>query len=375
VEIADSKKGYWMTMAPLVIRNHMLIGTSGDIDNLPGMLKSIDPETGKTQWVFFATPLTEGSDAYTGGQMWMTGTYDPAINLAYIGTANPTPVLNGHARLGDNLWTNSIVALNPDTGKLVWGFQPSPHDTHDWDAVETPVLADAIFGGKPRKLLMQASRNGYFFVIDRTNGRSLHTSPFAFANWAKGVGEDGRPIPDSGKEPAPDGRLVAPNETGATNYRAPSFDPKTGLFIVSAVDGYGIFFFKPEFGAYGWAGADYNVWGKNKIKAIEYQTGETRWSHEIGSGYSFAGILSTDGGLTFTGDTAGNAMALRTADGVTLWHSHLGDQIGNSPITYELEGRQYVLISANGSLYSWTLPKETATRGRTLQPADVRRYR
>jgi alcohol dehydrogenase (cytochrome c) len=359
VVIADAKKGYWSTNAPLVIRNHMLVGVSGDFDNLPGILKSIDPETGKTQWTFYSTPPPEtpesSSGGATGGQMWMTGTYDPELNLIYVGTGNPTPVLNGPIRPGDNPWTCSIVALNPDTGKLAWGFQASPHDTHDWDAAEVPVLADGIFNGAPRKMLMQASRNGYFFVLDRTNGKSLLTAPFATVNWTMGVDNDGRPIPNPAKEPARDGRLIAPNETGATNYRSPSFDGKTRTLIVSAQDGYGIYFFKPEHGEYGWAGADYGVWGKAVLRAIDYQTGKVRWNHDLGEGASGAGVLTTESGLTFTGDTAGNALALRTSDGKTLWHSGIG-RMGNAPITYELDGRQFVLVAGGSGLYAFTLP-------------------
>ena len=230
VVIADAKRGFWSTNAPLVIRNHVIVGVAGDFDNLPGILKSFDPETGQD-----AVDLLQHASARHAGlpqrrrhrradvddghlrsrsSIWSTSA--PAI---------PTPVLNGPARPGDNPWTCSIVALNPDTGKLAWGFQASPHDTHDWDAAEVPVLVDGTFNGAPRKMVMQASRNGYFFVLDRTNGKNLLTTPFAAVNWAKGIDKDGRPIPDPAKEPARDGRLVAPNESGATNYRSPSFDP------------------------------------------------------------------------------------------------------------------------------------------------------
>jgi len=361
VVIADSKRGFWSTNAPLVIRNHMLVGVSGDFDNLPGTLKSIDPDTGKTQWTFYSTPPPGASEppsgGATGGQMWMTGTYDPELNLVYVGTGNPTPVLNGSVRPGDNPWTCSIVALNPDTGKLVWGFQASPHDTHDWDASEVPVLVDANFNGAPRKLLMQASRNGYFFVLDRTNGKALLTTPFAAVNWAKGIDTQGRPIPNPDKEPARDGRLIAPNEGGGTNYRSPSFDPRTGLFIVSAQDAYGIYFFKQEHGAYGWAGADYGVASRGAVRAIDYQTGKIRWSHDIGNDAGSAGVLTTVTGVTFTGDVGGNVLALRTEDGATLWHSGIG-RVGNSPITYELDGRQYILTGGGGGLYAFVLPQE-----------------
>jgi alcohol dehydrogenase (cytochrome c) len=361
VEIADARRGFWSTNAPLIIRNHLIVGVAGDFDNLPGTLKSFDPESGNVQWTFYSTPPpgtpNSISGAATGGQMWMTGTYDPELNLVFVGTGNPTPVLNGNARPGDNPWTCSIVALNPDTGKLAWGFQASPHDTHDWDASEVPVLVDANFAGTPRKLLLQASRNGYFFVLDRTNGKSLLTTAFATVNWAKGIDEEGRPIPDPSKEPTRDGVLIAPNESGGTNYRSPSFDPQTGTLIVSAHDAYGIYFFKPEHGTYGWAGADYNVFGKGVLRAIDYQTGKVRWSHEIGDRDGAAGVLTTASGLTFSGDAVGNALALRTSDGATLWHAATG-RVGNGPVTYELDGRQWVLLGGGSALYAFTLPPE-----------------
>ena len=361
VVIADSNKGYWSSNAPLVVRNHVLVGVSGDFDNLPGQLKSIDADTGATQWIFYSTPppgaKQPNSGGATGGQMWTTGTYDPSLNLVYVGTGNPTPVLNGAVRPGDNPWTCSIVALNPDTGKLVWGFQVSPHDTHDWDANEVPVLADANFNGQARKLLMQASRNGYFFVLDRTNGKSLLTRPFAFVNWAKGIDAQGRPIPNPAKFPSQSGVLVAPNESGATNFRPPSFDPQTGLFIVSAQDGYGIYFFKSGDGAYGWAGADYGVAGRAFLRAIDYQTGKIVWNHPIGEGAGTAGVLTTATGVTFSGDVSGNFLALRTSDGATLWRQSIG-RIGNGPISFELDGRQILVVGGGSSLYAFALPKE-----------------
>ena len=364
VEIADSKKGYWSTNAPLVIRDHVIVGVSGDFDNLAGMLKAFDARSGKTEWIFYSTPPpgTPGSASggATGGQMWMTGTYDPQLNQMYVGTGNPTPTLNGGARPGDNPWTCSIVSINPDSGSLAWGFQVSPHDTHDWDAAEVPVLVDGMIDGAERKLLLQASRNGYFFVLDRTNGRALRTRPFATVNWTSGIDQRGRPVASAAKQPARDGRLVSPNESGATNYRSPSFDAATGLFIVSAQDSYGIYFFKPEHGEYGWAGADYNVWGRSVLRAIDYQSGITRWSHELGDRDAGAGVLTTDAGLVFTGDTTANVLALRTSDGVTLWHASIG-RLGNSPITYELDGRQFVVVAGGSALYAFGLPDGAAT--------------
>ncbi len=283
VQIADNDKGYWSTMSPLVVTDHVLVGVGGDMDNLPGFLRSVDPETGKTQWQWDSTPPVITPNTTSGGMTWMTGTYDPELNLVYWGTGNPTPVLTGKTRPGDNLYTCSIVALNAETGKLAWAFQVSPHDTHDWDAVETPVLVDADFGGQPRKMLMQTSRNGYFFVLDRTNGKNLLTVPYGPVNWALGIDKEGRPIPNPDKEPAPDGRVIAPDEGGLTNYRSPSFDPKTGLFIVSAHPSWSIYFAKPADGTYGWAGADYDVWSKGVIEAIDYQTRSA--DHRLGTDF------------------------------------------------------------------------------------------
>ncbi len=357
VVIADWHQGYWASMAPLVVGNHVLVGLSGDFDNLSGQLKSFDAETGQTQWTFYSTaaPGDAGDTHFTGGQMWMTGTYDPLLNLVYVGTANPTPVLNGTGRPGPNPGTCSIVALDPATGKLVWSFQVSPHDTHDWDATEVPVLVDAEFNGQQRKLVLQAARNGYFFVLDRTNGKSLLTTPFANVNWSKGIDPEGHPIPNPAKEPSSNGVLIAPSESGATNYRSPSFDPKTGLLLVSAQEGYGLYFFKPEHGNQGWAGEDYDLVSKSYLRAIDYRTGRIAWDHPIGEGPGTAGVLTTDSGLTFSGDVPGNVMAFRTSDGKTLWHAAIG-RVENGPITYELDGKQYLVVASGGSLYAFSLP-------------------
>lgn len=355
VQVADSNKGQWSTMSPLIVGNHVVVGASGDFDNLQGFIRALDPETGATQWTWTATSPVGTPKMTTGGNVWMTGTYDPDLNLMFWGTGNPTPVLNGKVRPGDNLYTCSIVALDPETGKLAWAFQPSPHDTHDWDAVEIPVLADIKFQGAPRKVLMQASRNGYFFVLDRTTGKSLLTTAFGPVNWTKGVDKDGRPIPNPDKEPAPDGRLIAPDESGMTNYRSPSFDPKTGLFLVSASPSYSLYFAKPADGAYGWAGADYSLWSKSVLEAIDVQTGKVRWSHELGR-RAGSGVLTTDSGLAFSGDSTGNFLALDTATGKTLWHASTGGSIASTPITYEMDGHQVVLMSSGSMLYAFNVP-------------------
>jgi alcohol dehydrogenase (cytochrome c) len=240
---------------------------------------------------------------------------------------------------------------------MAWAFQPSPHDTHDWDAAETPVLVDGMFQCKPRKMLLQSSRNGYFFVLDRTDGSSLLTVPFGPVNWTTGVDKQGRPIPDPAKDPAPDGRLIAPDENGMTNFRSPSFDPKTGLFIVSSQPSYSLYFTKPADGTYGWAGADYDLWSKGVLEAIDYQTGKVKWTHALGAGTPTAGVLTTASGLTFTGDIRGNVLALETSTGKTLWHAGSGGRMSTSPITYELGGRQYLLTSSGTVVFAWALPQ------------------
>jgi alcohol dehydrogenase (cytochrome c) len=356
IAVADSTKGYFTTMAPLIAGNHVLVGVSGDPVELTGYLRSVDPETGATQWQWNATPPLGTPHSTTGGMPWITGTYDPVLNLLYWGTGNPTPILNASSRPGNDLYTCSIVALDLDSGKLVWAFQPSPHDTHDWDAVEVPVLVDGEFRGRQRKLLLQASRNGYFFVLDRVDGKSLLTTPFGPVNWSLGVDEHGSPLPNPDKEASLDGRLVAPDENGLTNFRSPSFDPKTGLLIVDAHPSYSLFYFsKAADGTHAWTGDNYDVWGKSVIEAIDYQTGKIRWSHEIGPGAAGAGALTTDSGLTFTGDALGNFLALNTSDGKTLWHAGSGSRIESAPITYQIDGNQFVLTSSGTMLFAWVL--------------------
>jgi alcohol dehydrogenase (cytochrome c) len=373
VELADVKLGYWATMAPLVIRNHVIVGVSGDFNDLHGFLNSYDPETGKLQWRWDVLPKPgepgsetwpAGSDAirHGGGMTWITGTYDPDLNLLYWGTANPNPVLDGSTRSGDNLYTCSIVALNPDTGKLAWHFQPSPHDVHDWDAVQTPVLVDAPFQGKPRKLLLQASRNGYYFVLDRTNGKALLSFPYEEMNWSSGVDEKGRPIAKPEKNPSAAGTLVEPDAIGATNWMAPSFNPHTGLLYVDTHRSFSLYYAfstgKPE----GFGGRDLTVWSHSYLRALDYQTGECRWEHDLGPGWNWAGVLSTAGGLAFTADVHGNMLALDASSGETLWHAYGGGAAQGPPITYELDGRQYILMGAHSVLYAWALP-ETVLAG------------
>ncbi len=370
VEIADVKLGYYISVAPLLVKNRLIIGSSGDQTDIQHFVEAIDPETGKVIWRWNTVPKAgePGSetwpdkDALThgGGPAWMTGTYDPDANLIYWGTGNPAPVLAGVVRPGSNLYTCSIAALNPDTGKLVWYFQPSPHDTHDWDAVETPVLFDAEFHGGPRKLLAQASRNGYFFLLDRITGEHLLTAPFVSIDWASGLNARGEPIPNPRKEPTPDGSLVEAAEEGATNWMAPSFDPETKLFYVNAEEGFGVYYLtlnaNNKAGGHQ-GGASTGLRSHALLVAIDYQTGKIRWRRKEEEGGGHPGILTTAGHLLFTGDVSDNLLALDPDDGRILWHVNAGGSLGSSPMTYELDGRQYVVMGVDGVLYAWALPQ------------------
>ena len=253
---------------------------------------------------------------------WMTGTYDPDLNLVYWGTGNPTPVLNGKTRPGDNLYTCSIVALNPDTGKLAWAFQPSPHDTHDWDAVETPVLVDADFSGKPRKMLMQTRATATSSSSTAPTARICSPCPYGPVNWAIGIDKKGRPIPNPAKEPRPDGRLIAPDEGGLTNYRSPSFDPKDRtVHCLCAPQLEHLLCQACRWDVYGWAGADYGVWGKGVHRGHRLPDRQNSLEPRARTRRLGAGVLTTDSGLTFTGDGHGNVLALDTSNGKTLWHA------------------------------------------------------
>ena len=375
VELADPKLGYFATMAPLVVRDHIIAGISGDVTDVRGYLESLDPETGAIQWRWYTDPdpgqpgsetWPKDTDAmmHGGGMTWMTGTYDPELNLLYWGTGNPNPVLAGESRPGDNLYTCSIVALNPDTGKLVWAFQPSPHDVHDWDAVETPVLFNAEFKGKPRKLLAQASRNSFFFVLDRATGEHLVTAPFIDQTWASGVDSKGRPIAKPDAAPSPDGALVEPSSDGGTNWMSPSFDPQTNLFYVNCRRIFSVFYRTTEGKAEGWGGRDRNLWANATLRALDYKTGKVVWNHELGNGGTIAGILTTAGHLLFTADNSGNLLAVDPATGKTLWHLNVGGELVSSPMTYELDGRQYLLVPIQDILYAFALPARATARNR-----------
>ena len=284
-QICDLEQFYYASVAPIIVKNHVITGVSGDDLDIPGYIESHDPDTGALQWRWYAHPEPGTPEAKTwpsveammhgGGMTWVPSTYDPDLNLLYFGTGNPQPVIAGQGREGSNLYTECIIALNPDTGKLAWYFQPSPHDTHDWDAVQTPVLFDGEVNGQPRKLLAQASRNGWFFVLDRATGKNILSSEFVKTNWALGVDAKGQPIPNPAKQPKLDGALVSPNQGGAINWPPPSFDPETGLFYANAARAWSIYYLyddddKPE----GWGGNDRSGFSEAMLQAIDYQTGK-----------------------------------------------------------------------------------------------------
>jgi alcohol dehydrogenase (cytochrome c) len=371
--IADFNQQYFSTVAPIVAGDHLLIGTGNDMD-APGFLKSVDPRTGDDQWTLWTTPHEKtdpGAETWStmdaarhgGGNAWVPGSYDPELHLYYVGTGNPNPIFSSGSRAGDNLFTCSILAVNVDTGKMVWYFQATPHETHDWDAAQTPVLVDADFGGKPRKLLLTANRSGYFFVLDRLTGQHLLTAPFSSsANWATGVNDKGQPIRNLDKDPQIGGALVSPSNPGITNWPPPTYNPDTGLFYVQRNESYSEYYITdPDPNeAQGFGGAQEQLLGSlgRYLTAIDYKTGKVMWQHpypnSLNPGGGAAGLLSTGGKLLFAPDAAGNLIAYDPANGNILWHTHLGP-VSNAPETYLLDGRQYILVAAGDSVYSFAL--------------------
>jgi len=378
-EIADFSQQYFSTTAPVVVGDHVLVGTGDDLD-APGFLQSFDPKTGDLQWKFYTVPMKKGDpgletwaslDAaqHGGAQVWMPGSYDLETHLYIFGTGNPTPAYTARVRApgGDtNLYTCSVVAVNVDTGKLAWYFQTSPNDTHDWDSTQPAVLVDGMFEGKPRKMAMQASRNGYFYVLDRTNGEHLLTMKFSDAsNWAAGINAKGQLVRNPEKDNTIAGSLVSPDNGGATNWYPPSYDPPTGLFYVVLRELYSMYYLtsKDPRMIMGLGGSEQVGVGSlgTSIAAIDYQTGTVAWRYRFeGSAGGFGGatgLVTTAGGLLFANDGSGNLVAfgLRgTQRPVPLWHAHIGS-IENAAETYTVGGRQYVLVTAEGALYAFYL--------------------
>jgi alcohol dehydrogenase (cytochrome c) len=361
-EISSFDQQYFSSMAPVVIGNHVLVGTGNDMD-APGFLQSFDPETGERQWILYTVPMTADDPAvktwasldaarHGGAQVWIPGAYDPETHLYLFGTGNPTPAYTTGRGEGDNLYTCSLIAVNVDTGKMAWYYQTSPHDTHDWDSTQTPVLADMPFNGRMRKIVMTAERNGYFFVLDRVTGEHLVTGKFGlYNNWALGVDDQGRPKRNPAKDATIPGSIV---NGDITNYPPPSFSPDTGLFYVPERNSLRIsYLIDPDpRGSMGLGGTmnGGNISYSSYIDAIDYRTGEVVWRHENAGS---AGLLSIASGLLFSGDGE-NLVAYEAATGKPLWHARIG-ATGNAPETYMLDGKQYILATGGDQLFAFVL--------------------
>jgi alcohol dehydrogenase (cytochrome c) len=373
VEYADKTKHYGATSAPLMVKGSVIVGTSGGDSGVRGFLAAYDAESGKQKWKFWTIPgpgefgsSSWPGDAYLhgGGTTWMPGTYDPQLNTLYWTTSNPAPDFVGDPRPGDDLYTDCVLALDPDTGKLKWYFQFTPHDLYDYDANETPVLADLQENGTTLHLLLQANRNGFFYVLDRTTGKFLHAMPFLEKlNWAKGVDSSGRPVV-AGLIPTAQGELICPGIDGATNWFSPAYNPDLRLFYVMALENCNLYFANPEPFAKGKTYYDtgtkrpHDEHSQKILLALSPKDGTPAWRYpQVGQGDSWGGILTTAGGVVFFGDDAGLFEAVDAATGRPLWHFETGQMIRASPMTYAVNGVQYVAIAAGSDVFSFALPR------------------
>ena len=367
VTAADHSTGYSITLAPLVIKNLVLIGVSGGEYGIRGFIDGYDAATGARKWRFYTVPgpgepgheTWEGDSWKIGGApAWITGTYDPATGTTFWTTGNPSPSNRGEGRAGDNLYSNSLLALDPETGKLKWHFQFTKHDEHDYDATQVPVLVD----DGDRHVIMQANRNGFFYVIDRASGKLLSATPYGRVTWTNSKDASGIPIERKEASPTLTGVPVCPGALGATNWFSPTYDPQTKLFYVTAREQCDIFSTAPQPYEAGHAfyGSAYfpnddtqPFWGA--VRAIDPATSQIKWELKHLSP-SWSGVLSTAGGVVFTGDAEGNFMALDAATGKILWHFQCGASVYASPMTYAIGGKQYVAIAAGSTLFSFGLP-------------------
>src|SRR5882672_3187790 len=367
VTAVDYTKGYSFTLAPLVIKNLVLVGVSGGEYGIRGFIDAYDAATGERKWRFNTIPAPgepghetwEGESWKTGGApAWITGTYDPATNTTFWTTGNPAPSNRGEGRTGDNLYSDSLLALDPDTGKLKWHFQFTPHDEHDYDATQVPVMID----DGDRKLIAQANRNGFFYVIDRTDGKLLHATSYAKVSWSTTKDAIGRPVPDKSASPTPEGNKVCPGAFGATNWMSPTYNPQTRLFYVTAREQCDIFSTAPQpyDAGHAYYGSAYfpndeaqPFWGA--LRALDPATGKLKWEWRHNSP-SWAGALSTAGGLVFTGDAEGNVIALDAASGKVLWHFQCGSSVFAAPMSFAIDGKQYVAVAAGSALFAFALP-------------------
>ena len=372
VAYTDGNRNYGATSAPLVVKDKVIVGTSGGDDGVRGFVAAYDAETGKEAWRFWTIPgpgefgaASWPGDLYKhgGGTTWMPGTYDPELDTLYWGTSNPSPDFDGGPRPGDDLYTDCVLALDPNTGKLKWNFQFTPHDLFDYDATETPVLVDAEFRGEARKLLVEANRNGYLYILDRANGQFLSAVPFAEKlNWAKGIDAQGRPI-RTGLQPSVEGTRICPGFSGATNWYSPSYNPNTKLFYFLAHEDCDTYFLKPQSFSEGRTfystGVRHNPGDHGQKVLLAYKLGADKpaWSYpQIGGSHSSGGIMTTAGGVLFFGDEAQSFEAVEASSGKPLWHFNTGQSIYASPMSYAVNGKQYVAIAAGSDVLAFALP-------------------
>jgi len=371
-EVGRAASGFSITSAPLIVKDMVVTGIGGGEYGVRGYLDAYDAETGERRWRFYTIPgpgepgnESWGGDSwrYGGAPTWLTGSYDPSTNLIYWGTGNPGPDWNGDVRPGDNLWSDAVVAVDADTGELQWGYQFTPHDTHDWDATQIPVLVDMEVQGQDRKLMLWANRNAFYYVLDRETGAYLHATPFAKQTWAEGIDGHGRPILIPGMDPTEEGITVYPSISGATNWNSPSYSPVTNLFYTFAAD-VGETYYKRDdvyvegdfyMGGYGEL-ADHLDAFTYAIRALDPLTGALQWEYELDSSqFERAGILTTAGGLLFSGSGDGYFFALDDRTGEDLWHVNVGGPMHAAPMTFSVDGRQYVSVAANHSLFTFAL--------------------
>lgn len=370
-QVADTMTGNSITGAPLAIKDKIIVGVAGGEFGIRGFVDAYDPATGKRLWRFNTIPAPGefGNDTWAGdswkhgsGAAWLTGSYDPELNLLYWTVGNPGPSMNAAGREGDNLFTCSVVALNPDTGERKWHYQFTPGDSHDWDANEDVILADNVVNGVKRKLLLQADRNGMFYVLDRTNGKLIFGKPYVQQTWNSGFQPDGRPIFKPGWQSSPKGNVIAPLLVGGSNWQNPSYDAAHSMLYVEALDGAMGYRTVPvhyEAGRQYLGGAFFpsNQPAKSAVLAIDAMTGSVRWKFPIFRPALSAGVLATAPGLVFVATGDGNLIALDAQTGKSLWHFQTGGSIASSAISYAVGGRQYVAISAANSLYAFALPE------------------
>jgi len=373
VQAADPKEKYSFTHAPLVVKDKVIEGTAGGEFGIRGFIAAFDVNTGKEAWRFYTVPgpgepgnETWAGDSWKHGaaSVWATGSYDPATNLTFWGIGNPGPDWNGDARKGDNLYSCSVVALDADTGKLKWYYQFSPHNEFDWDSTQVPVLADMQWKGQNRKVMLWANRSGVFYVLDRTTGEFLLGKSFAKTNWYTGFDEKGRPLRAPGTEPTQEGVLIFPGNQGATNWYNPSYSPETGLFYIPTWENTSTIYLKdkepPEFhSGQTFSGAfPRNQNGDDvfaAVRAIDPKTGDKKWDFKLSAPSTEGGILTTASNLLFAGGRDGQFVAVDARDGKLLWETSLGPSVSAGPMTYMVDGKQYLSIQAGASLFTFTL--------------------